>query len=145
MSDANELPALPRKKKTVKKKSPTPEAAAKKTPGRISTEERVGSYAIGGFLFLLGSGLMVWFYYTQRAPSKLFNLLAAGGIASFLSGIGLFIYPLDGQRLDAFQNEPNPIAVFQIMPIFWKLWLLVILAAMIGAFIYVAQTTVRVG
>jgi len=144
MSDADELPALPRKKKIVKKK-PQSEALPKKTPGRISTEERVGSYAIGGCLFLLGIGLMVWFYYTQRAPSKLFNLLAAGGIGSFLSGIGLFIYPLDGQRLDAFQNEPNPVAVFQIMPVFWKLWLLVILAAMIGAFIYVAQTTVRLG
>ena len=45
----------------------------------------------------------------------------------------------------AFRNEPNPIAVFGIMPVFWKIWLLVILAAMIGAFIYVAQTTVRVG
>ena len=62
-----------------------------------------------------------------------------------LSGIGLFIQPLDEERLDAFQNEPNPISVFRIMPIFWKIWLLVILAAMIGAFVYVAQTTVRIG
>jgi hypothetical protein len=61
-----------------------------------------------------------------------------------LSGIGLFIQPLDGERLDVFQNEPNPVAVFSVMPVFWKVWLLVILAAMIGAFIYVAQTTERI-
>ena len=58
--------------------------------------------------------------------------------------IGLFIQPLDEERMRAFRNEPNPIAVFAVMPPFWKVWLLVILAAMIGAFIYVSQTTVRV-
>jgi hypothetical protein len=31
------------------------------------------------------------------------------------------------------------------MPIFWKIWLLVIPAAMIGGFVYVSQTTVRIG
>jgi hypothetical protein len=100
---------------------------------------------MGVFLLLVGVGMLVGFYYTQRAPGKLFNLLAAGGIAALLSGIGLFLHPLDEERLNAFQNEPNPIAVFKIMPLFWKAWLLVILVAMIGAFVYVAQTTVRVG
>jgi hypothetical protein len=87
----------------------------------------------------------VGYQYLERGPSKLFNLLAAGGIASLLSGIGLFIQPLDEERLNALQNEPNPIAVFRIMPVFWKFWLLVILAAMIAGFVYVSKTTQRIG
>jgi hypothetical protein len=119
----------------------------KKKKGKPDTDgaDRATSYAMGAFFFLLGIGLLVWYYYTQRAPWKLFNLLAGGGVAVLLSGIGLFIYPLDRERLHAFQNEPNPIAVFKIMPIFWKVWLLVILAAMIAAFIYVSQHTERIG
>lgn len=47
-------------------------------------------------------------------------------------------------RSVAFSPDGNSL-VFGVMPIFWKAWLLVILAAMIGAFVYVAQNTVRVG
>ncbi len=65
-------------------------------------------------------------------------------VASVLSAIAPFLHPLDNERLHAFQNDPSPIAVFRIMPLFWKVWLLIVLAAMIGAFVYVAQTTVRV-
>jgi hypothetical protein len=147
MHDNDELPALPPvKKKKVKKKpaAESTETPTKETRSGLSTEERIGSYAIGGVLFLLGGGFLVWYSFLDRAPGKLFNLLAAGGVAAVLSGIGLFIQPLDGERMDAFQNEPNPIAVFKIMPAFWKCWLLVILAAMIGAFVYVAQTTERI-
>jgi hypothetical protein len=92
---------------------------------------------------ILGIALLAGFFFTQRAPAKLFNLLAAGGVASLLSGIGLFIQPLDEERLNAFQNEGSPIAVFGLMPAFWKGWMLLILAAMIGAFVFVARTTVR--
>lgn len=130
MSGTNDL-ERPRKKKKEKE--------------QLSQEARLLSYTLGAFFFLLGIGLLVGFSYTQRAPSKLFNLLAAGGVAGLLSGVGLILHPLDEDRLHAFQNEPNPIAVFQVMPTFWKAWLLVIFAAMIGAFIYVAQHTVRVG
>jgi hypothetical protein len=121
----------PRKKKRSSKSAAEPSRAA--------------SYGIGVFLILLGIGLVAGYQYLERGPSKLFNLLAAGGIASLLSGVGLFIQPLDEDRLSAFQNEPNPIAVFKIMPVFWKVWLLVILAAMIGGFYYVSQTTERIG
>jgi len=118
----------------------------KKRSSKFAAEpSRAASYGIGVFLILLGIGLMAGYQYLERGPSKLFNLLAAGGIASLLSGIGLFIQPLDEDRLSAFQNEPNPIAVFKIMPVFWKVWLLVILAAMIGGFYYVSQTTERIG
>lgn len=120
------------------------ERPRKKAKGKLTPEERVTSYAFGVLFALLGVGLLVGYYFTQRAPSKLFNLLAAGGIASLISGIGLFIYPLDEERMHAFRNERNPIEVFGVMPVFWKLWMLLILAAMIGAFVYVAQNTVRV-
>jgi hypothetical protein len=112
---------------------------------RAAAGDRAASYGIGGVLLLVGAGMLWWFLSLDRAPGKIFNLLAAGGVAAVLSGVGLFLQPLDRDRLHAFQNEPNPIAVFQVMPAFWKAWLLVILAAMIGAFVYVAQTTVRVG
>jgi hypothetical protein len=117
----------------------------KKKKPKTDNTALVASYGIGAFLILLGVGLMIWFFNTQRAPSRLFNLLAAGGIASLLAGIGLVIHPLDRERLNAFQNESNLIALFKVVPVFWKIWLLVIGAAMIGAFIYVAQTTERVG
>jgi hypothetical protein len=42
---------------------------------------------------------------------------------------------LTAARLDTFQNEPNPISVLRIMTIFWKIWLLLILAEMIGGFV----------
>jgi cell division septal protein FtsQ len=129
MSDADDLEP-PRRKK-------------KKKP-KLDAKAMAVSYGIGLFLFLLGIGLLVWFYYTPRAPARLFNLLAAGGIAALLSGVGLFICPLDEERLHAFQHDPNPISVFKVMPLFWKIWLLVILVAMVGAFVYVAMTTVRV-
>jgi cell division septal protein FtsQ len=114
---------------------------------RKKTDEhgRVMSYVVGVFLFLLGGGMVAGYQFLERGPSKLFNLLMAGGVGALLSGVGLFIQPLDEERLDAFQNEPNPIAVFRIMPIFWKIWLLLILAGMIGGFVYVSQTTVRIG
>ena len=131
---------------------PSKAAARKATPPKLAesvakgeTIARAESYGIGVVLFLLGLGMLVGYHYTQRAPGKLFDLLAAGGAAALLSGVSLLIRPLDGDRLEAFQNEPNPIAVFRIMPAFWKAWLLVILAAMIAAFVYVAKTTVRVG
>src|SRR5690242_241444 len=92
--------------------------------GKLSGEARAASYGIGVVLFLIGVGMLVWFSYTERAPSKLFNLLAAGGVAALLFGVGLFLHPLDEDRLHAFQHEPNPIAVFGIMPIFWKAWML---------------------
>jgi cell division septal protein FtsQ len=120
-----------------------PRKKRKKKP-KTDNVALVMSYAIGAGLVLLGVVLMVWFFNTTRAPSRMFNLLAAGGIASLLSGIGLIICPLDRERLDAFQNEGNLISVFKVMPLFWKIWMLVILAGMVGAFIYVAQNTVRV-
>src|SRR3954451_1687935 len=97
-----------------------PVARKKKGSQKLEAEARVMSYGIGGFLFLLGIGLLVGFTYMERGPSKLFHLLAAGGVASLLGGLGLFLHPLDEERLHAFQNEPNPIAVFRIMPLFWK-------------------------
>jgi hypothetical protein len=115
------------------------------TSSGVDGQARMQSYGIGIFLCLVGVGMLAGFFFTQQAPAKLFNLLAAGGVAALLSGIGLFIHPLDGERLNAFQNEPNPIAMFGVMPPFWKAWLLVILAAMGGAFVYVTQHTVRVG
>jgi hypothetical protein len=111
----------------------------------VTVETRLKNYGLGAFFVLLGVGLLVWFNAMDRAPGKLFNLLAAGGVASLLSGIGLIIYPLDDDRLDAFQNDPNPITVFKVMPIFWKIWLVVIVAAMGAAFVYVAQHTTPVG
>jgi hypothetical protein len=106
---------------------------------------RAMSYVFGVFMLVLGGGMIAGYQFLERGPSKLFNLLMAGGVAAVLAGVGLFLCPLDEERLDAFQNEPNPISVFRIMPIFWKFWLLLILAAMIGGFIYVSQTTVRIG
>lgn len=139
-------PTLPPREQTAARPKPAAEPAAVKKPaGGLSIETRMKNYGLGVFFILLGVGLLVWFSYTQRAPGKLFDLLAAGGVASLLSGIGLLIWPLDEDRLDAFQNDPNPITVFKVMPVFWKVWLLVILAAMGAAFVYVAQHTVRVG
>src|SRR5947209_20320344 len=106
---------------------------------------KAASYGIGVVMLLIGVAFWVGFYFTTTAPSKLFNLLAAGGAAMILSGIGLFIHPLNDTEMKEFQNNPNPIAVFRIMPVFWKIWLLVILAAMIAAFVFVAMVTVRVG
>jgi len=106
---------------------------------------RAMSYVFGVFMLLLGGGMIAGYQFLERGPSKLFNLLMAGGVAAVLAGIGLFVCPLDEERLDAFQNEPNPIAVFRVMPLFWKFWLLLILAGMIGGFVYVSQTTVRIG
>jgi hypothetical protein len=130
MSDVDDFESRPRKRK--------------KEP-KVDSTGRAMSYGFGVLMFLLGTGLIVWYYHTQRAPAKAFNLLAAGGVAALLSGLGLFLHPLDEERLHTFQKEPNPITVFRIMPPFWKVWMLVILAAMIGAFVYVAKTTVRVG
>jgi hypothetical protein len=122
-----------------------PRKKKKKKPRKLSSEARVKSYGFGVFMILLGIGLWVGFYFTKTAPAKLFNLLAAGGAAALLSGIGLFIRPLEEEQLNEFNNNPSPIAVFKVMPAFWKAWLLLILAAMIGAFVFVAQVTVRVG
>jgi peptidoglycan/LPS O-acetylase OafA/YrhL len=138
MSDADDIerPRKKRRKKKVYREDRDTE--------QRNTEDRAMSYVFGALMCLLGVALLVGYYFTERAPARLFDLLAAGGVAALLSGIGLFIQPLDEERLRAFRTEPNPIAVFAVMPPFWKVWLLVILAAMIGAFIYVAQTTVRV-
>jgi hypothetical protein len=122
----------PRKKKKKKRRDDEP-------------GEKAASYGIGVVMLLIGVAMWVGFYFTTTAPSKLFNLLATGGAAMILSGIGLFIHPLDDAEMKEFQNNPNPIAVFRIMPVFWKIWLLVILAAMIAAFVFVAMVTVRVG
>jgi hypothetical protein len=132
MSDADDV-ERPRKRRKKKKK---PESSA---------EDRAVSYGFGALLSLVGVGMLVGFYFLERGPSKLFDLLAGGGVAALLSGVGLFIHPLDEERLHAFRTGPNPITVFAVMPVFWKVWLLVILVAMIGAFVFVAQTTVRVG
>jgi hypothetical protein len=132
MSDADDV-ERPRKRR--KKKKTKPESSA---------EDRAVSYGFGALLALFGVGMLVGYYFLERGPSKLFNLLAAGGVAALLSGVGLFIQPLDEERLRAFRTDPNPSTVFAVMPVFWKVWLLVILVAMIGAFVFVAQTTVRV-
>jgi len=121
----------------------------KKKKGRrdavdVASDKAV-SYPIGVVMLLIGVALWVGFFFTTTAPSKLFNLLAAGGAAMILSGVGLFIHPLTDAEMKEFQNNPNPIAVFRIMPVFWKVWLLVVLAAMIAAFVFVAMVTVRVG
>ena len=119
----------------------------KKKKRRDAVEEagnKAASYGIGVVMVLIGIAFWVGFYFTNTAPSKLFNLLAAGGAAMVLSGVGLFIHPLNDAEMKEFQNNPNPIAVFRIMPVFWKVWLLVILAAMIGAFGFVMMVTVRV-
>ena len=137
--------ATQRKRRPVEADEPErPRKHSRKTSG-ASNETRVLNYVIGAFFCLLGIGMLVGYFYMERGPSKIFNLLAAGGVGALLSGIGLFISPLDQEKLDTFQNEPNPITVFRVMPVFWKAWLLVILATMIAAFIYVAQTTVRIG
>jgi hypothetical protein len=129
MSDADDI----KRRRKKRKKKP-----------KESVEDRAVSYGFGALLALLGVGMLVGFYFLERGPSKLFDLLAAGGVAALLSGVGLFIQPLDEERLREFRTNPNPIAVFAAMPVFWKVWLVVILVAMIGAFVYVAQTTVRI-
>lgn len=137
--------------KIKKKKSPEPRAVPAavepEAPRRKKPDDhgRVMSYVFGAFLLLLGGGMLIGYDFLQRAPSKVFNLLMAGGVGALLSGIGLVVRPLNEEQLDVFQNDPNPISVFKVMPVFWKIWLLAILAAMIGAFIYVAQNTVRIG
>jgi hypothetical protein len=137
---------LPPRQRPIKKKTKVSEPAEEKPrkANGLSGEARAASYGIGGFLFLLGVGMLWWFNSLERAPSKAFHLLAAGGVAALLSGVGLFISPLDHDKLNAFQNEPNPIEVFKVMPGFWKVWLLVILAAMVAAFVFVSQNTVEV-
>lgn len=134
-----------KKKKPEDRTAPDVEQPERKTRKKPDDHGRVMSYVFGVVLLLLGGGMVAGYQFLERGPSKLFNLLMAGGVGALLSGIGLFLHPLDEERLDAFQNEPNPISVFRIMPIFWKIWLLVVLAAMIGGFVYVAQTTVRIG
>jgi hypothetical protein len=140
------LPPRVRKKKPVERRA-APAAEEPGTPARTKPDDhgRVMSYVFGVFLFLLGGGMLIGYDYLQRAPSKVFNLLMAGGVGALLCGIGLCARPLNEEQLDVFQNDPNPISVFKVMPIFWKIWMLVILAAMIGAFVYVAQNTVRIG
>lgn len=123
----------------------TPRPKKKRKKSSQPAPDRAMSYVMGIFFLCVGGGMLAGFQFLDRAPGKLFNLLAAGGVACLLGGLGLLIYPLDSDRLNTFQNEPNPIAVFQAMPAFWKAWLLLILAAMIAAFIYVARNTVRVG
>jgi hypothetical protein len=137
--------AIRRKHRTLEADEPERLRKNSKQKSGSSNETRALNYVIGAFLFLLGIAMLVGFSYMERGPSKLFNLLAAGGAGALLSGIGLFICPLDQEKLDIFQNEPNPITVFQVMPVFWKAWLLMTVAAMIAAFVYVANTTVRIG
>ena len=139
------LPPKIKKKKVAKTSTTEKPETTTRAKSRTSTEDKVLSFVMGFFLLALGIGMLAGYQFLERGPSKLFNLLAAGGAGAVLSGIGLFLYPLDRERLDAFQNEPNPIAVFKIMPIFWKFWMLLVLAAMIGGFVYVSQTTVRIG
>jgi hypothetical protein len=144
--DSGLPPKIVKKKmKSEVRTAPAVEETAPRTRKKPDDHGRVMSYGFGVFMLLLGGGMIAGYQFLERRPNKLFNLLMAGGVAALLAGVGLFIYPLDEERLDAFQNEPNLISVFRIMPIFWKIWLLVILAAMIGGFVYVSQTTVRIG
>lgn len=136
-------PRVTKKKKVVA--APAAPAPESRTRTKMPDSGRAMSYVFGIFFLLLGGGMMLGYEYLQRAPAKIFNLLMAGGAGAFLSGLGLLIYPLNEEQLDAFQKEPNPISVFKAMPAFWKFWLLLIGAAMIAGFVYVAQTTVRVG
>lgn len=147
MSPSSDSGLPPRTKKKKQQPRAIPAAEAQDAPARKKPDDhgRVMSYVFGAFLFLLGGGMLIGYDFLQRAPGKVFNLLMAGGVGALLSGIGLVARPLNEEQLDVFQNDPNPISVFKVMPIFWKIWLLVILAAMIGAFIYVAQNTVRIG
>jgi len=146
MSESGE-PRLPPRLKKKRKVAPATLAPAPETGRRSRPADhgRALSYVFGVFFLLLGGGMMLGYEYLQRAPAKLFNLLMAGGAGAFLSGLGLLLHPLNEEQLDLFQREPNPISVFRAMPIFWKFWLLVIGAAMIAGFVYVSQTTMRVG
>jgi len=145
MSETGEPRLPPRVKK--KKKVVAPAAVAPESTGRTKPPDsgRAMSYVFGVFFLLLGGGMMLGYEYLQRAPAKIFNLLMAGGAGALLSGLGLLIYPLTEEQLDVFQKEPNPVSVFKAMPGFWKFWLLLIGAAMIAGFVYVSQTTVRLG
>lgn len=149
MSDAHDAglpPRVVRKKKTSEVRvAPAVQESAPRKRKKPDDFGRIKSYALGVLMAVLGGGMITGYQYLERGPSKLFHLLMAGGVAVLLGGIGLFIQPLDEERLHRFQNEPNPVALFRIMPLFWKVWLLVILVAMIGGFVYVSQTTVRVG
>jgi len=145
MGEAGE-PRLPPRIKKKKKLTTVPAAAPEMTTRTKPPDSgRAMSYVFGVFFLLLGGGMMLGYEYLQRAPAKIFNLLMAGGAGSLLSGLGLLIYPLTEEQLDVFQKEPNPVSVFKAMPAFWKLWLLLIGAGMIAGFVYVSQTTVRVG
>src|SRR5262245_10190661 len=70
----------------------------KKKKKNVDGESRALSYVMGAFLILLGVGLMAGYIYLERGPGKLFHLLAAGGVGSLFSGIGLFIQPLDSEK-----------------------------------------------
>jgi hypothetical protein len=130
MSDLPDVDSL-HKTKEKKKLSPADEMRAK-------------SYGVGCVMFIVGVGMVVGFFYLGQAPAKLFYMLASGAVVMLLSGIGLFIHPLNKEQMENFQNNPNPISTFKIMPVFWKVWLLVILAAMLGACLVVFQLIERV-
>lgn len=130
-------------KKKSKKRDPS--EATEKPRKKPDDHGRVLSYVFGVFLLLLGGGMILGFDYLRRAPEKLFFLLSAGGAGALLSGLGLLIQPMNEQQLNVFQDEPNPITVFKVMTPFWKVWLIVVLAGMIGGFVYAAQNTVPVG
>jgi hypothetical protein len=130
------------KKKLKKRKS---SVETEKTRSKPDDHGRVLSYVVGVFFLLLGGGMIIGFDYVRRAPEKVFFLLMGGGAGALLSGLGLLIQPMNEDQLNVFQSEPNPIAVFKVMTPFWKVWLIVILAGMIGGFVYATQNTVRVG
>lgn len=133
---------LPPKKKAKKKQPPV---ATEKPRNKPEDHGRILSYVVGVFLLLLGGGMIVGFDFVRRAPEKVFLLLMGGGAGALVSGLGLLIQPMNEEQLNIFQSEPNPIAVFKVMTPFWKVWMIVVLAAMIGGFVYAMQNTVRVG
>ena len=147
MPDAHDFGVRPRIVK--KKKSPSVHAravvdAAPDFRTRLDDHGRSVSYGFGVLMLLLGGGMVAGYQLIEQGPGKLCNLFMAGGVVCVLAGIGLFIHPLDEKHFDAFQYKPHPISVFRVMPIFWKMWVVVIFAAMIAAFIF-SQNMARIG
>jgi hypothetical protein len=85
-----------------------------------------------GALFILGCGWFTWSewqtlvhegYYHPKA-AVLFPLMT-------LAGVGLLLFPFDYDRLQA-EHGVDRVQHFSHMPLIWKLWSLVMIAAAIA-------------
>jgi hypothetical protein len=94
-------------------------------------KSKIGQRLVGLFVLVLGGGFTAWSWYTALTEGYYYRKAVALFPVLAIAGLGLLLFPIDGDRLRAEHGVETPQSLAHY-PLAWKVLFVVALAAGLG-------------